>query len=78
MTKVTVLDKIEILDSGVIQVRVALRAIDDDGTLIGQRYHRAAYPPTTRITDIPHPRVRAHASVAWTPEVIAAYQASTA
>ena len=40
MTKTTVIDKIEILEDGVIQVREAKRVFDDDGTFIGERLSR--------------------------------------
>lgn len=76
LTKETVIDKIEILEDGTIQIRRALRVFDDDGSLIGQQYHREVLIPTTPLASVPAGRLRQHAQVEWTPAVIAAYQAA--
>lgn len=76
ISKATVIDRIEILEDGVIQVRQALRAFDDDGTQIGQRFHRFLYVPTTALAEIPFVKVRAIANLVWTPQVIADYRAA--
>ncbi len=77
LAKTLVMDKIEILEDGVIQARVATRVFDD-GVQIGERFHRSTYPPTTALTDVPTARLRAHANLEWTAEVIAAYRAKMA
>jgi len=78
ITKQLVIDKIEILEDGVIQVRRVLRVLDDDGTVIGERYQREAFVPTTPLPTVTSARVRAHAQLEWTPQVIAAYEAKLA
>lgn len=39
LTKETIVDKIEILESGAIQVRSAIRVLED-GEILSQSYHR--------------------------------------
>lgn len=73
LTKTTVIDKIEVLEDGVIQVRRALRVLDDVDGLLGERYHREVWPPTTDPTTLPT-KIRAIAQVVWTPAVIQAYR----
>jgi hypothetical protein len=43
--------------------------------LLSQNYHRSSLTPASDLTGVPD-NVAAIANVAWTPEVIAAYQAS--
>lgn len=45
MKKQSVIDQIEILRDGNIQVRMALEILDDDGTVLSKAYHRTAMPP---------------------------------
>jgi hypothetical protein len=73
LTKDIVIDKIEILEDGMIQVRRAVR-VYDDGVLIGERYNRNAHPPTTDPATLPA-KIAAIANVVWTPAVISAYRA---
>lgn len=75
LSKQTVISKIEVLEDETIQMQRALRVFDDDGTLIGERFHRMVFPPTTDPATLPV-RVRRIAQLIWTPEVIAAYQAA--
>jgi len=74
LTKETVVDKIEVLESGAIQVRAAIRVLED-GEVLSQSYHRHVLSPGDDLTD-QDPRVVAIAEVTWTPEVIQAYQDS--
>lgn len=76
LTKETVIGGIQILENGVIQVRRVLRVRDDDGTIIGEHYHHVVFPPSLDLTTVPNPRVRAHAEIKWTVEVVEAYEAS--
>jgi hypothetical protein len=63
LTKETVVDKIEVLESGSIQVRSAVR-IMEDGTMLSQSYHRHVLQPGDDLTD-QDPKVAAVAEAAW-------------
>ncbi len=77
LTKTTVIDKVEILENGVIQVRRAIRVFDD-GELVGERYHRdAPLEPGQDVSAQPNILQRVCTAV-WTPAVVAAYQAEKA
>ena len=82
MHEETVIDKIEILEYGNIQVRRATYLIRDDGTRTLLGYHRGGYDPS--VIDDPDPakhhamddedaRVKALALLEWTPAVVAAH-----
>ena len=73
LTETKVIDKIEVLESGVVQVREATRILKD-GEQIAQTFHRWSLTPGQDISDQAS-NVQAIANAAWTPEVIAAYQA---
>jgi len=72
LSKVSVVNKIEILESGVVQVRTANR-IMEDGTVLSQSYHRHCIRPTDDYSE-EDARVQAICAATFTPEVIAAYQ----
>lgn len=77
LTKVTVLDRIEILENAIINVRYGRKIMDDDGvTELARNYHRASFAPGTVINTLPAGPVRAIANLIWTPAVVAAYLAS--
>lgn len=63
LTKETVIDKIEVLESGIIQVRQATRVLED-GTLLSQSYHRHTLDPGADLTN-EDPKVVAIATAAW-------------
>jgi hypothetical protein len=63
LTKETVVDKIEVLESGTVQVRSAIRVMED-GELLSQSYHRHVLQPGDDLTD-QDPRVVAIAEAAW-------------
>ena len=68
LTKETVVDKIEVLESGAIQVRSAIRVMED-GAMLSQSYHRHVLQPGDDLTN-EDPKVVAIANAAWTtPEV---------
>ena len=82
MHEETVIDKIEILEYGNIQVRRATYVVRDDGTRVLLEYHRVGYDPS--VIDDPDParrhsiddedaRVKALALLEWTPAVVAAH-----
>ncbi len=63
LTKETVVDKIEVLESGAIQVRSAIR-IMEDGNMLSQSYHRHVLQPGDDLTN-EDPKVVAIANAAW-------------
>ena len=81
ITKETVVDKIEVIENGILQIRSAIR-IKEDGVQISQSYHRHILTPKTKTpsgwgdTDISgeDARVQAVATATWTAEVKTAYQ----
>jgi len=81
LTKETVVDKIEVLEGGQVQVRTATRVLED-GTQLSQAYSRHVLTPSTKVfgswgdTDISaeDARVQAIATATWTSEVKTAFQ----
>ena len=76
LNKVTVVDRIETLENGCVQVRAATR-IMEDGAVISQSFHRHVVAPGDDYSG-EDPRVQAICAAVHTPEVIAAYQSATA
>jgi len=76
LTKEQTIDKIEVLENGVIQVRQVTK-IMEDGKELSSSYHRWSFAPGDDVSDQPA-NVQAIAAAAWTPAVIAAYQARIA
>ena len=82
LTKETVVDKIEVLEMGQVQVRTATR-VKEDGTVLSSSFHRHVVAPSTKSgdtwgdTDISgeDARVQAVANATWTNSVKTAYQA---
>ena len=81
LTKEIVVDKIEVLEMGEIQVRTATRILED-GVQLSSSFHRHILDPSIKIdgvwtdTDISgeDARVQAVANATWTAEVKTAYQ----
>jgi cell division FtsZ-interacting protein ZapD len=73
LTEQKVIDKIEVVENGTLQVREATRILKD-GDQIAQTYHRWSFAPGSDVSEMPA-NVQAIAAAAWTEEVIAAYQA---
>ena len=81
LTKEVVVDKIEVLEKGQIQVRAATRVLED-GVQLSSSFHRHVLVPSTKTgetwgdTDISgeDARVQAVANATWTAEVKTAYQ----
>lgn len=69
VTKKLVVGKLEILEDGQIQVRKVLRAFDDDGSLIGERFDRSVLEPGQDVSK-EEKRTQDVAKVVWTPQVI--------
>jgi hypothetical protein len=76
LTKTTTVDQITVSENGIVLYREATR-IMEDGNQISQTYHRSSLTPGQDLTGVPA-NVVAICNVAWTPEVIAAYQAAQA
>ena len=76
LTKQTVVDQITVTENGIILYREATR-IMEDGTELSKTYHRSTLTPGQDLTGIPA-NVAAICNVAWTAEVVAAYQAAQA
>jgi DNA-binding transcriptional LysR family regulator len=76
ITKEKVIDQITVTENGIVLYREATR-IMEDGNEISKTYHRSSLTPAQDLTGIPA-NVVAICNVAWTPEVIAAYQAQVA
>ena len=68
--------KEEILPNQVIQIRTTT-VVEEDGVELARNHHRHVVAPGDDVTG-EIAEVQAIASALWTPEVIAAYQASTA
>jgi hypothetical protein len=73
ITKEKVIDQITVTENGIVLYREATR-IMEDGQQLSQTYHRTSLTPGQDLTGIPA-NVAAICNVAWTAEVIAAYQA---
>ena len=76
LTKETVVDKIEVLEMGQVQVRTATRVLED-GAVLSSSFHRHVLSPGDDLTD-QDPKVSAIATATWTPEVISAYETKMA
>ena len=81
ITKTTTADKIETLESGIVQVRTAT-VIKEDGKELTRTFHRHILTPSTKTgdtwgdTDISgeDARVQAICNAVWTSSVKTAYQ----
>ena len=73
ISKQIIVDRIEVVENGVIYYRVATRIIED-GAELSKTYSRTSLTPGQDLTGIPA-NVVAICNVVWTEEVIAAYQA---
>ena len=81
LTKETVVDKIEVMEMGQVQVRTATRVLED-GVQLSSAFSRHILVPSTKTddtwgdTDISgeDARVQAVATATWTSDVKTAYQ----
>jgi hypothetical protein len=76
LSEVKVIDKIEVVENGTVQVREATK-IMKDGEEIAKTYHRWSFVPASDVSAMPA-NVQAIAAAAWTAEVVAAYEAQQA
>jgi hypothetical protein len=63
LSKETVVDKIEVLESNAIQVRSAIRVLED-GVVLSSSYHRHVLHPGDDLTN-EDPKVAAIATATW-------------
>ena len=81
ITKETVVDKIEVLEMGQVQVRTAT-VIKEDGTELNRSLHRHVLEPSVKNNDTwvdtdisgEDARVQAIANATWTSDVKSAYE----
>jgi len=73
LTKSIVVDRIEVLESGQLQVRTAT-VVDEDGVELSRAFHRHVLAPGDAL-DGQDDRVVAVANATWTAEVLADWQA---
>ena len=71
LEKQTVVDKIEVLENGTVQVRTAARIVED-GTIISTSFHRHIVVPGQDYSN-EDARVQAICAATHTAEVVAAY-----
>jgi len=71
LTKTTNIDQITVTENGIVLYREVTRILED-GNPISQTYHRSSLTPGQDLTDVPA-NVAAICNVAWTQEVIDAY-----
>ena len=76
LEKTTSVDQITVTENGIVLFREATR-ITEDGNELSKTYHRTSLTPGQDLTGQPA-NVVAICNVAWTPEVIAAYEAQQA
>ena len=74
LEKIEIVDLIEIVENGTIQVRIKT-VIKEDGVEISSKFHRHVVAPGDDYSS-EDAKVQAIASVVHTPEVIATYQAT--
>jgi hypothetical protein len=76
ITKETAVDQITVTENGIILYREATKIIED-GKELTKTYHRTSLTPGQDLAGQPA-NVVAIAQAAWTPEVVAAYEAAQA
>ena len=76
LLKQTVIDQITVTENGTVLYRETTRIVED-GVELTKTYHRSSLTPGQDLAGQPE-KVIAIAQAAWTPEVVAAYQAQQA
>jgi hypothetical protein len=76
ITKTTNIDQITVTENGIVLYREATRVMED-GNELSKTFHRTSLTPGQDLTGQPA-SVVAICNVAWTAEVITAYQAALA
>jgi len=75
VTQKSVVDMIEIVESGAVQVRTANRILDENGSVISSSFHRHVVIPGDDYSN-EDARVQAVCAATHTAEVIEAYKAA--
>jgi hypothetical protein len=76
LEKVEIVDRIEVVESGVVQVRTKT-AIKEDGIEISSKFHRHVVVPGADVSG-EDAKVQAIAAAVHTADVVAAYEAAQA
>jgi len=76
LASTTVIDKVEILENGVVQVRQA-QVITDSGNEIARNFSRWVLTPGEDVST-QDAKVKAICEAVWTSDVVSAYQAQVA
>jgi hypothetical protein len=71
LEKQVAIDKIEIVENGIIQIRQVTRIIED-GAELSKSFHRWSLSPGQNIAD-QDARVQAVCNAIWTPELVSAF-----
>jgi len=74
LTKEVKVDQVTVVENGIVLYREATRILED-GVELSKTYHRSSLTPGQDISGVPA-NVQAICNAAWTPEVIAAFQAA--
>lgn len=72
LEKISVIDQIEVVENGVIQIRT-VNKIMEDGIEISKAYHRHILAPGSSLEG-ENEKVTTIANAVWTTEVVTAYQ----
>ena len=72
ITKEIAIDQITVTENGIVLVREVTR-IMEDGKELSKQYHRSSFAPSDDVSAQPQ-NVQDICNVAWTQEVISAYQ----
>lgn len=73
LTKEVAVDQITVTENGTVLAR-EVTIIKEDGVELSKKYHRNSFAPASDVSAQPA-NVQAICAVAWTSEVIAAYEA---
>jgi len=76
LEKQVVVDKIEVVENGIVQVRSAIRIVEN-GEVISSSYHRHVVAPGQDYSN-EDARVKAICAAVHTDDVVAAYQSQSA
>lgn len=74
LEKIVVVDQIQVVENGSVQVRMATKIVED-GKELNRTFHRYVVAPGQDYSN-EDPRVQAICAAVHTPEVIAAYEAA--
>ena len=76
ITKEVAVDQITVTENGIVLVREVTR-IMEDGNELSKQYHRSSFVPDSDVSAQPQ-NVQDICNVAWTTEIVSAYQAQQA